>query len=52
MKVGPIIDMEEIDDLTLDALMDPCDNCKNILGQAGVDVERFTISLVEEEAKA
>lgn len=44
--------MEEIDDLKLDALLDPCDNCKNILRQAGVDVERFSITLVDEEAVA
>ena len=52
LKINPVIDMEEIDDLKLDALLDPCDNCKNILRQAGVDVERFSITLVDEEAVA
>lgn len=52
LKLGPVMDMVEIDDIKLSALMDPCNICQGILRQAGVDVERFSISLVNEEAMA
>lgn len=51
-KIDPLFDKKEINDLRLDALLDPCDNCKNILRIAGVDVARFSISLMDEEAMA
>ncbi len=44
--------MEEIFDLKLDALQDPCVNCKDLLRQAGVDLWRFQTSLVETGAIA
>ena len=52
LKIGSVIDMKEIDDIKLSALMDPCDICQDILRQAEVDIQHFSISLVNEEAIA
>ncbi|CAF9923688.1 hypothetical protein IMSHALPRED_005992 [Imshaugia aleurites] len=47
LKIGSVIDMQEIDNLKLGELLDPCKNCKDMLRQAGVDVRRFRKSLVD-----
>ena len=39
--------MQEIYDLELDGLLDPCKNCKDMLRQAGVDLRPFRKSLVD-----
>lgn len=39
--------MEEIYDLKLDGLENPCENCRYMLKQAGVDLWRFRKSLVD-----
>ena len=50
LKVGAVLEMSEIDDLTIGGLMDPCETCQDMLKQAGVDVGRFRIeNLFENE---
>ncbi len=47
MRVSSVVAMEEIYDLKLDGLLDPCGNCRDLLRQARANVWRFRTDLVD-----
>lgn len=45
-KTRAVLEMDEIDEVMLEDLEDPCDNCQEELKQCGVNLDQFRVALV------
>lgn len=46
LKTRALFEMDEIDDVRLEDLLDPCNHCQEGFTQCGVDLDQFQISLM------
>ena len=46
LRTRAVFKMDEIDDVRLEDLLDPCNNCQVGFTQCGVDLDQFQVSLM------
>lgn len=46
LKIRSVLEMDEMDDVKLEDLKDPCENCREELKQCNADLDQFQVSLM------